>query len=763
MKRFLSFLLALVVVGGIALQIPLTAMAYDAAKPLPALSGNVGEDVAAVATSQLGYAYNGGTVYGAWWKSEIGSSTNFTTLAWCGMFACWCAKQAGAGLGVAYNSSGARASQLFEWQKKNGSYCTTFCCDPQPGDFMYFASSDMIPDHVAIVTSYDKATQTVYMVGGNQGTGDGQVTTTVCPWYPGAKRGSKYVIGYCRPKYPAASDVTPGKPTLKVPAENTDKEPVKFTWAATSNTTHYNLWIEIKGGSGSWTDHSSMEGVQSGVTKTLPTGTYRARLQSCNANAKTEDGTGIRSNLSDYVQFTVGCGHTYVANRTEPTCVKDGSCTYTCKDCGYSYTETLPATNQHTYDGGVQIGETDTAPAMGKYTCQVCGYVEERAAGVQSGTCGEKVSWTLGADGRLIIYGTGPMEDYQLVNTTESSSPFYDLSGVTSVVFKKGVTHVGDYAFFRQTMGSVSFSHTVRSIGSTAFCGCGELTAVTFPDSLVSIGSYAFNGCDSLAAVTIPDSVKTVGHCAFIRCHSLQEVTLGAGLTTIDEYTFSGCASLKKLTLPAEVNKILEGAFSGCISLSDVYYNGVEVQWNAIQIAEGNEPLAKAHLYIQGSAQGWVQVGDTWYYFNKGKMVTGWLEYGPVWYYFNADGTMLQGWLYYGKQWYYFNDIGRMHTGWAKDQGQWYYLDANGHMVTGWIELGGAWYYLKPSGNMAVGWQRVDNAWYYFKPSGVMQTGWLLYGKDWYYFEPGGAMVTGTKVIGGKTYNFSASGLCLNP
>ena len=65
--------------------------------------------------------------------------------------------------------------------------------------------------------------------------------------------------------------------------------------------------------------------------------------------------------------------HQYtVTSRTEPTCGTNGSVTYTCS-CGDSYTETLPATGQHTWDGGVVTQEPQPGvPGVMTYTCTVC-------------------------------------------------------------------------------------------------------------------------------------------------------------------------------------------------------------------------------------------------------------------------------------------------------------------------------------------------------------------------------------------------------
>ncbi len=186
-----------------AQALSIQANAYAAAKPLPALTGNKAQDVANIAISQLGYAEasDGGTVYGAWWSGVTGS--NLTRAGWCAMFACWCANQAGAGMDVAYNRSGAQPSKLMSWLLENASGDTSFSVAPAPGDFIFF-STGSTAQHVAIVVDYNSATNKVTFVGGNQ---SNKVTQFTMLYNSSAKYGSQRIIGIGRPKYGSGSGV----------------------------------------------------------------------------------------------------------------------------------------------------------------------------------------------------------------------------------------------------------------------------------------------------------------------------------------------------------------------------------------------------------------------------------------------------------------------------------------------------------------------------------------------------------------------------
>jgi len=188
------------------------------------------------------------------------------------------------------------------------------------------------------------------------------------------------------------------------------------------------------------------------------------------------------------------------------------------------------------------------------------------------------------------------------------------------------------------------------------------------------------------------------------------------------------------------------------------------------------------------AAQGWVQNGSSWYFYNNqgnavrnawqgnywlgadGKMETNtWVDGGR--YYVGSDGLWVkgaqkatevnkQGWVQNGSSWYYYyqgNIVrnawignywlgadGRMATDAWVDNGR-YYVGSNGEWVKGaqrqvetkkhgWIESGTSWYYLDSQGNV------VRNAWvgnYWLGADGEMATNsWV--DNDRYYVGANG-------------------------
>lgn len=117
----------------------------------------------------------------------------------------------------------------------------------------------------------------------------------------------------------------------------------------------------------------------------------------------------------------------------------------------------------------------------------------------------------------------------------------------------------------------------VEIIGDSAFLYCESLASVTFPASLKTIGSYAFYGCTGLAGeLTLPEGVEAIGSDAFDGCSELTSVAFSsaASLKIIGNGAFYGCSGLTAVSLPASLTFIGGSAFDGCESLETVVYTG---------------------------------------------------------------------------------------------------------------------------------------------------------------------------------------------
>ena len=206
---------------------------------------------------------------------------------------------------------------------------------------------------------------------------------------------------------------------------------------------------------------------------------------------------------------------------------------------------------------------------------------------VDSGQCGENLTWTLDKKGLLTISGTGEMKDWDSFR-----GPFNSNSKIKKVILEKGVTGIGEYAFYGcENLKEVVIPDSVVTIGVSAFEYCVNLRDVHIPDSVTSIEWAAFSECSSLESINIPDSVTNmegyifdgcknlknikfpngIKKMEFLRnCRSLEQVVIPDSVIIIEDESFANCTSLKNITIPDSVTNIAGRAFSNCSSLESV-------------------------------------------------------------------------------------------------------------------------------------------------------------------------------------------------
>ena len=104
---------------------------------------------------------------------------------------------------------------------------------------------------------------------------------------------------------------------------------------------------------------------------------------------------------------------------------------------------------------------------------------------VDSGACGDGLTWTLDGNGLLTVSGTGEMKSAPWKSQYKAK--------ITSVKINKGATNIYNSAFY----------------------DCANLSSVSIPDSVTCIEAYAFAFCEKLKSVTIPNNVTRIEIGAF--------------------------------------------------------------------------------------------------------------------------------------------------------------------------------------------------------------------------------------------------------
>ena len=193
-----------------------------------------------------------------------------------------------------------------------------------------------------------------------------------------------------------------------------------------------------------------------------------------------------------------------------------------------------------------------------------------------SGTCGDKLIWTLDNNGKLTVSGTGAMYDYDYdyENDAPPVVPWAKYrSMIRSTEIGNGVTYIGAWAFEDTNITSLTIPGSVKTIGRGSFSNNRYLVNLTFSSGLKHIESMAFAG-SHLSTVVIPDGVTSIGEGAFSYCVRGDYIN--------GEWVPSGLTSITIPVSVISIGKDMLKTYDEYDLLATVNFGGTQEQWNAI-------------------------------------------------------------------------------------------------------------------------------------------------------------------------------------
>ena len=169
--------------------------------------------------------------------------------------------------------------------------------------------------------------------------------------------------------------------------------------------------------------------------------------------------------------------------------------------------------------------------------------------------------------------------------TSIGQEAFCGCDSITEITLPESFTSIPAYLVYGCTsLTQISIPDGVTSIGEKAFYNCSSLAEISIPSGVTSIGSNAFDGCSSLTEIDLPEGITQISGGVFENCTSLSTIVIPENVTTIGRYAFYKCASLTEINIPIAVTSIGAYAFNGCTALSNLYYDGLCSEWNALDI-----------------------------------------------------------------------------------------------------------------------------------------------------------------------------------
>lgn len=143
-------------------------------------------------------------------------------------------------------------------------------------------------------------------------------------------------------------------------------------------------------------------------------------------------------------------------------------------------------------------------------------------------------------------------------------------SNLATVTFPKTLNSISEYAFENTKLNIVDLSKTqIKSLPNGCFYDCGQLSDVKLPNGLTFIGEKAFQK-STIASITFPPSLQKIDEWAF-QYAKLANVVIPTSCDTIGTAAFADNAKLETVVINGTKCYLAFEAFANCLNLKDVY------------------------------------------------------------------------------------------------------------------------------------------------------------------------------------------------
>ena len=255
--------------------------------------------------------------------------------------------------------------------------------------------------------------------------------------------------------------------------------------------------------------------------------------------------------------------------------------------------------------------------------------------------------------------------------TSIEARAFFGCASLPKIKLPSTLTSLGHHSFYGCTnaTGELTIPSGVTVIPAHCFDTCTHITTLNIGPQVQTVSDYAFYNCKRLTTVnfdgfksqwqqinihysntqlknqatiyylyiydTIPGthiSYTITGATGKLYVNGwdempdgqmpwypyapyITEVEISGAITSIGMENFQDCTGVTVLYLPGTLESVNERAFQDCTALSDVYYDGLESDWENVDIDYGNDPLLNATLHT-GTVGGLVPGTDIYWSLN---------------------------------------------------------------------------------------------------------------------------------------------------